>query len=106
MKSKDSLIKALKENPYVKEYLELEEQLNNNKFLNDEIKALHSLQQQMVNLQQINKEKAYKEIEKEYWKRRKKLESNPNIKNYLTLQQEINDLLQTIKEILEESLKI
>lgn len=106
MKSKDELIKALKENPYIKEFLEIEESLNENKKLKEEIEILHKLQQQIINLKNIDKVNAAKLVEEEYWKRRNRLETHPNIRNYLVLQEEINNLLQTIKDILEEALNV
>lgn len=106
MLSKDKLIQALKENEYVKEYKRLEKLLNKNKKLKEEIIVLQTLQQEMINLKTIEKHKALKIVEDKYWKRRNKLEENPLIRNYLNLQEEINNLLKLIKEILEAALII
>lgn len=106
MKSKKELIKAIKENEYIKEFLRLEKKINENKDLQQEMKNLHELQQQIVNLKNINKVNAAKLVEEEYWQTRNKLETHPTIRNYLILQEEINNLLQTIKDILEEGLNI
>lgn len=106
MKSKDELINALKENSYIQEFLRLEKIINENKELQEEMQTLYKLQQQIVNLKNIDKIKAAKVVEEEYWLRRNRVETHPNIRNYLILQEEINNLLQTIKDILEDGLNI
>lgn len=106
MKSKESLIKALQNNPYIQEYKRLEKKLNDNEALKKEILALQNLQQEMVKLKHVNKVNALKVVEEKYWERRKMLEENPIIKNYLNLQEEINELLKSIKNILEDALII
>ncbi len=106
MKNKEKLIKAIKENPYIKEFIRLEEKLNNNKMLKDEILELQNLQKEMVNLEVLGKMNAYALVETKYKEKRKALEENPIVLNYLNLQSEINDLIKLIKEILEDSLII
>lgn len=106
MKNKKKLIEAINENPYIKEFIELEERLNNNEKLKKQIVDLQQLQQQMINLKALEKWNAYAIVEEEYTEKRRSLEENPVIKNYLNLQSEINDLLILIKEILEDSLII
>ena len=106
MKSKKDLILEIQKNPYIIEYKRLENILNNNESLKKEILYLQDLQQQIINLKHINKINASKEVEEKYWARRNKLEENPIIKNYLNLQEEINNILETIKSILEDSLII
>jgi cell fate (sporulation/competence/biofilm development) regulator YmcA (YheA/YmcA/DUF963 family) len=106
MLSKDRLIAEIRDNPYIKEYKRLEKTLNEDATLKKEIIHLQQLQQEMVNLKAAEKHKALQIAEKEYWDKRKRLEKNPIISNYLTLQTEINNLFKTIKEILEEALII
>lgn len=106
MSNKDKLIEAIKENPYVQEYNRLEKLLNENEYFKKELLELQKLQREIVNLKNINKRKALKIAEDKYWKKRNKLEENPIIKNYLNLQEEINNLLKMIKEILIEALTI
>lgn len=106
MSNKNKLIQAIKENVYIQEYYRLEKLLNENESLKIKIKELQNLQQEMINLKATEKYNALKIAEKEYWERRNILEENPIIKNYLTLQEEINALLKIIKEILEEAIII
>lgn len=106
MKNKEKLMNAIKENPYIKEFLHLEEKLNNNKKLKEEILELQELQQEMINLELLDKPKAYALVEAKYSEKRRVLEENPIVLNYLNLQKEINDLIHLIKEILECSLII
>jgi|SRR5690554_1453864 len=106
MLNKKKLIEAIKENAYIKEYNRLEKLINNNENIKKELKELQNLQQEMINLKAFEKQKALKVIEGKYWEKRNKLEKDPIIRNYLSLQEEINELLKRIKEILEEALII
>lgn len=106
MLSKDGLIAEIRDNPYIKEYKRLEKTLNEDVTLKKEIIHLQQLQREIVNLKAAENHKALQIAEKEYWDKRKRLEQNPIISNYLTLQTEINNLFKTIKEILEEALII
>lgn len=106
MLNNKKLIEAIKENSYIKEYNRLEKLINDNENIKIELKELQNIQQEMINLKAFEKDKALKVIEEKYWKKRNKLEKDPIIRNYLSLQEEINDLLKRIKEILEESLII
>src|SRR5690554_8094314 len=91
MLNKKKLIEAIKENAYIKEYNRLEKLINNNENIKKELKELQNLQQEMINLKAFEKQKALKVIEGKYWKKRNKLEKDPIIRNYLSLQEEINE---------------
>jgi cell fate (sporulation/competence/biofilm development) regulator YmcA (YheA/YmcA/DUF963 family) len=105
-KSKEALIGALKENSYVKEFIRLEKIINENKVLEKEMLDLQEMQREIINLKKVEKYQALNQVERAYREKRRRLEENPVIKEYLALQQEMNDLLQAIKKIIEEELKI
>lgn len=106
MKPLDNLIKAIKEDKTVIQYIELHQTLSKDKVLNEALFELKNLQQQLINLNHVGKYKMAKEIESVYLKKRKSLEENPIVLQYLTLQEEIQDLLEDIKDIVEMGLKI
>lgn len=102
----DKLIEAIKEDKTVLEYIKLHNTLSKDEVLNEALFELKSLQQQLINLNHVGKYKMAKEIELKYKEKRQLLEENPFVLQYLTLQEEIKDLIDEIKEILETGLKI
>ena len=102
----NKLLNAIKEDESIKQYIILHNQINNDKSLKDAISSLKNLQQQLINLNHVGKYKMAQFIEKEYLEKRKALEENPIIRHYLTIQEEIKNLFDEIKEILETGLSI
>lgn len=102
----NKLLNAIKEDESIKQYIILHNQINNDKSLKDAISSLKNLQQQLINLNHVGKYKMAQVIEKEYLEKRKALEENPIIRHYLTIQEEIKNLFDEIKEILETGLSI
>lgn len=102
----NTLIQAIKEDEKVKEYCQLHHIINSDKTLKQALLNLQDLQQQLINLNHVSKYEMAKVIEKEYQEKRKQLEENPIVLHYLTLQAEIKDLFEEIKDILETGLTI
>ncbi|MFA7051339.1 MAG: YlbF family regulator [Bacilli bacterium] len=106
MKAKDELFKLIKEDPMVIEYQRLEKIVNDDVSLKRAVGQLFDMQQQIVQLKYIDKLQAAEKLEAEYNEKRTLIETNPVIHNYLELQDEINELLRTIKEIIEDGLQV
>lgn len=104
MKHKDELLEMIKEDPIVKEYKRLEEIINTDKTLLHALLELQNLQQQLINLKTFEKHQMASKIEMEYNEKRRQLEQNPVLDNYLTLQEEVNELIKHIEEIFDKGL--
>lgn len=106
MNSKEELFKLIKEDPIVVEYQRLEKIVNSDINLKKAVGELFDMQQQIVQLKYIDKLQMAEKLENDYNVKRALIETNPIIHNYLILQDEVNELLKSIKEIIEEGLQI
>ncbi|MCK9493315.1 MAG: YlbF family regulator [Acholeplasmataceae bacterium] len=106
MKAKEELFKLIKEDPIVVEYQKLENIVNSDHNLKKAVGELFDMQQQIVQLKYIDKLQMAEKLENEYRVKRALIETNPVIHNYLILQDEVNELLKSIKEIIEDGLQI
>lgn len=100
------LEELLKEYPLIKQFKILEKAINENDYFKDSLNELFHLQQEMVQLKYLEKFKMYEIVEKQYYQKRKELENNPLVVNFLELQEEVNNLLKTLKSIIENELKV
>ena len=106
MKAKEELFKLIKEDPIVVEYQKLENIVNSDNNLKKAVGELFDMQQHIVQLKYIDKLQMAEKLENEYRVKRALIETNPVIHNYLILQDEVNELLKSIKEIIEDGLQI
>ncbi|MFA6987615.1 MAG: YlbF family regulator [Acholeplasmataceae bacterium] len=106
MKAKEELFKLIKEDPLVVEYQKLENIVNSDNNLKKAVGELFDMQQQIVQLKYIDKLQMAEKLENDYRVKRALIETNPVIHNYLILQDEVNELLKSIKEIIEDGLQI
>lgn len=106
MKAKEELFKLIKEDPLVVEYQKLENIVNSDQNLKKAVGELFDMQQQIVQLKYIDKLQMAEKLENDYRVKRALIETNPVIHNYLILQDEVNELLKSIKEIIEDGLQI
>ena len=106
MKAKEELFKLIKEDPLVVEYQKLENIVNSDNNLKKAVGELFDMQQQIVLLKYIDKLQMAEKLENDYRVKRALIETNPVIHNYLILQDEVNELLKSIKEIIEDGLQI
>ena len=106
MKAKEELFKLIKEDPLVVEYQKLENIVNSDNNLKKAVGELFDMQQQNVQLKYIDKLQMAEKLENDYRVKRALIETNPVIHNYLILQDEVNELLKSIKEIIEDGLQI
>ena len=100
MKAKEELFKLIKEDPLVVEYQKLENIVNSDNNLKKAVGELFDMQQQIVQLKYIDKLQMAEKLENDYRVKRALIETNPVIHNYLILQDEVNELLKSIKEII------
>mgnify|MGYP000959721335 FL=1 len=106
MKTKEELFRLIKEDPIVIEYQKLENIVNSDQNLKKAVGELFDMQQQIVQLKYIDKLQMAEKLENDYRVKRALIETNPVIHNYLILQDEVNELLKSIKEIIEDGLQI
>jgi len=106
MKAKEELFKLIKEDPLVVEYQKLENIVNSDNNLKKAVGELFDMQQQIVQLKYIDKLQMAEKLENDYRVKRALIETNPVIHNYMILQDEVNELLKSIKEIIEDGLQI
>ncbi len=106
MKANEELFKLIKEDPLVVEYQKLENIVNSDNNLKKAVGELFDMQQQIVQLKYIDKLQMAEKLENDYRVKRALIETNPVIHNYLILQDEVNELLKSIKEIIEDGLQI
>lgn len=104
MTASERLLKMIEEDSVVKRYRALEEKMNASKDIKRQINQLKAVQKQLINARHIGKTEAIKQFEKEYDERLEQIENFPLMAEYLALQEEINDMLQTILVIMEDGL--
>ncbi|HHT39205.1 MAG: YlbF family regulator [Acholeplasmatales bacterium] len=104
--SKKALIELIKKDKTILEYQRLEKIIHKDEYLLKEILELKELQQELVNLQYLDKVKMLSQVKKKYQEKLNLLNKNPLLHNYLTLQNELNQLLIEIKRIIESGLKL
>lgn len=96
-----ALIEALKSSDLVKEYQALEAHINQKRDFKVMFSKLKRLQQQIINIEAINKSEALKVAQAEYDEQFDKIVAHPTLNRYFHLQEEINHLIQEIKSIVE-----
>jgi len=104
MSEVDKLLKLIEDDPVIKRYQALEEKMNQSKDIKRQINQLKAVQKKLINARHINKVEAVKQFEKEYDDRLKEIEEFPLMAEYLSLQEEINDMLQSVLQIIEDGL--
>ncbi len=104
MTEADKLLKMIEDDPVVKRYRQIEEKMNASKDIKQQINRLKSVQKQLINARHIGKVEAIKQFEKDYDERLRQIEDFPLMAEYLQLQTEINDMLQSVIQIIEDGL--
>ncbi len=100
----DKLLELIEHDPVVIRYREIEEKMNKSKDVKRQIAKLKAVQKQLINARHIGKTEAIKQFEKDYDERLSQIEDFPLMAEYLTLQTEINDMLQSVLQIIEDGL--
>lgn len=100
----EKLLNMIENDPVVQRYRQIEGKMNQAKEVKHQINRLKAVQKQLINARHIGKEEAIKQFEKDYNERLKNIEEYPLMAEYLSLQTEINEMLQTILQIIEDGL--
>lgn len=96
----DELINLISNQEEVKRYKEIERALHENDYIKCKLEEFRKLQKRMVIYEHKQNELPV-EINQRYDKLYNELINIPIFNEYLTLQEEINELLQTITSIIE-----
>jgi cell fate (sporulation/competence/biofilm development) regulator YmcA (YheA/YmcA/DUF963 family) len=104
MKTLDALIDVLKNDDRVIAFRKLEAMIESNEMYKNAYNDLLNKQKRMVQSEHSNR-RTLKQDKESYEAALKALESNPVIHQYLILQEELNDLLQTITGMIEHAIK-
>ena len=104
MTEKEKLLNMIEESPVVQRYKTLEEKINQSKDIKRQINQLKAIQKQLINAKHIGKTEAIKQFQKDYDERLESVEAYPLMAEYLSLQEEINEMLQTVLAIIEDTI--
>ncbi len=100
----DTLLKLIETDPVIMRYRQIEEKMNLSKDVKRQINQLKAVQKQLINARHIGKIEAVKKFEKAYDEKLHDIETFPLMSEYLALQEEINDMLQSVLKIIEDGL--
>lgn len=104
MNEKEKLLAMIRENLSIRRYRELETIINQDPDIQAKMAALINLQKQLVNAREFGKREAAKQFEQHYETMIKTIEDYPLMSEYIALQGDINDMIKTIMEILENGI--
>jgi cell fate (sporulation/competence/biofilm development) regulator YmcA (YheA/YmcA/DUF963 family) len=105
MTEKEKLIQMLLENEDIQRYKRIEKHINTNKELKAKFNELKAIQKQLVNAKHIGKSEAIKSFQERYDECLEAIESYPLMSDYLALQSDINEVVQTIISIIEDGIE-
>lgn len=105
MTEREKLIQMVLENESIARYKRIEQLINDNKELKNKIGELKNIQKQLVNAKEIGKTEAISTFQKRYDSLLESIEEYPLMSDYLALQSEINEMLQTIVSIIEDGIE-
>ena len=103
LKKIDELIELIKQSNDYKRYIELKDKMKSNKSIMSLISKIKKEEQSLVK-KEYYKEDTFKEKEK-IKELKSQLESYPIYNEYIFLQEDLNNLFQNIKAIIESSIK-
>ncbi|MCK9235915.1 MAG: YlbF family regulator [Acholeplasmataceae bacterium] len=102
MTEKTKLLQMMKEHPKIQRYQRIEKAIHENEGLKAKLKQLKDLQKQLINAKELQKPKAIALFTDQYNALLESIEEFPLMSEYLALQSEINETIQSIAEILEK----
>ena len=105
MSEKDKLIQMVKENETIIRYKKIEKIINEHQEIKEKIQKLKAIQKQLVNAKEIGKTEAVNAFQEKFDVLYKEIEEFPLMSEYLALQSDINDMMQTIQDIIQEGIE-
>jgi len=105
MNEKEKLIQMIENNEDIQRYKRIEKQINENKDIKQKINQLKSIQKQLVNAKHIGKQEAVKQFQSRYDELLEEIENYPLMSEYMALQSDINDMIQSIIDIIEQGIE-
>jgi cell fate (sporulation/competence/biofilm development) regulator YmcA (YheA/YmcA/DUF963 family) len=105
MTEKEKLIKMILENESISRYRRIEQLINDHKELKVKIGELKNIQKQLVNAKEIGKSEAIQSFQQRYDDLLESIEEYPLMSDYLALQSDINEMLQSIVSIIEDGIE-
>lgn len=102
MTEKAKLLQMIQEHPKIKRYQRIEKAIHENEDLKAKLKQLKDLQKQLINAKELQKPKAIALFTDQYNALLEAIEEFPLMSEYLALQSEINETIQSVAKILEK----
>lgn len=104
MTEKEKLLMMIQNLPEVIRYKAIEEVINNHKELKAKFNELKAVQKQLVNAKEIGKSKAIEAFQQKFDTLYQAIEAYPLMSEYLALQSDINEMIQSIVSIIEDGI--
>jgi len=105
MSEKEKLIQMIEQHEDIIRYKRIEKYINDNKDIKQKMNQLKSIQKQLVNAKHIGKEEAVKQFQSRYDELLEEIENYPLMSEYMALQSDINDMIQSIIDIIEQGIE-
>ena len=105
MSEKEKLLQMIKDHPSIVRYKKIEEIINNHKELKAKFNELKAVQKQLVNAKENGKTQAIEAFQAKFDQLYETIESYPLMSEYLALQSDINEMIQSIVKIIEEGIE-
>lgn len=105
MSEKEKLLQMIQEHPSIIRYKKIEEIINNHRELKGKFNELKAVQKQLVNAKEIGKTQAIEAFQAKFDELYLTIESYPLMSEYLALQSDINEMVQSIVKIIEEGIE-
>lgn len=102
----DKIINEIENNAKINRYKELEHIINNNKEIKKILDESKTIQKELVHAENLNKPEQLNKLKIEYNDKMEELANQPLLMEYLDLQNEINDFLQDITKVINNSLML
>ncbi len=105
MSEKDKLIQMIKENEIIIRYKKIEKIINEHEEIKSKIQQLKAIQKQLVNAKEIGKSEAVRTFQMKFDALYQEIEEFPLMSEYMALQSDINDMLQSIQDIIQDGIE-
>lgn len=101
----EELLEVIKADPNYQYYQELEARVNSSHKIKTLVQEIKSIQQELVLAKELDKKNVIISIENRYQEKLDELEKIPQMLDYLDLQNYYNNLIQTIRVLIETTIE-